>query len=198
MSTIPDLIQLGAAVSDPDRPTGDAFDPSLFFDRWLRDVQTNQQTLVPEYLEPKGPDNSEIFIGSFPGSNCEVAFEGVLHFDGYSIGNITSPEGTLVVTRRGRIEADINVGVAVIAGSVTGNITASQHVVLESDARVTGLIQTPALSVRLGAVFDGDCVLITNKKQFGRDGRFGAKPSDELEHLAVRASAGIFGTSLRH
>ncbi len=85
----------------------------------------------------------------------------MLHFDGYSIGNITSPDGTLVLTKRGRIEADINVGVAVIGGWVTGNITASDHVVLESEARVTGQIRTPALSVRLGAVFDGDCIFTT-------------------------------------
>jgi cytoskeletal protein CcmA (bactofilin family) len=122
----------------------------------------------------------------------------VLHFDGYSIGNITSPDGTLVLSRRGRIEADINVGVAVISGSVTGNITASERVVLEGDARVTGQIQTPALSVRLGAIFDGDCVLTTTKKRSAHEGQFGSKQSDELEHLALGARAGRFETSLRH
>ncbi|MFN2493290.1 MAG: polymer-forming cytoskeletal protein, partial [Pyrinomonadaceae bacterium] len=101
-------------------------------------------------------------IGSFPGSNCEVTFEGVLHFDGYSIGNIRSPEGTLVLTKRGRIEADIEVGTAVINGSVTGNITAVERVVLDSDARVTGEIHTPLLSVKLGAVFDGDCLFVAS------------------------------------
>jgi cytoskeletal protein CcmA (bactofilin family) len=192
MSTVLDASALEGAISNPDPAAPDAFDPSVSFDRWLQELQQPQQKLAPETSKT---DNSEIFIGSFPGSNCEVTFEGVLHFDGYSIGNITSPDGTLVLTKRGRIEADINVGVAVIAGSVTGNITASQRVVLESDARVTGQIQTPALSVRLGAIFDGDCVLTHTKK---RTTRFGAEQSDELEHLALGVSAGGLETSLRH
>lgn len=191
MSTLPDTTRLG----DAEPQAADGFDPSLLFDRWLQQLQPNQQPIWPESSELESPDDSEFFIGSFPGSNCEVAFEGVLHFDGYSIGNITSPDGTLVLTKRGRIEADINVGVAVIAGSVTGNITASERVVLESDARVTGQIETPALSVRLGAIFDGECVLTSDKKR-GR--LFGGRQTDELEHLTLGANAGRLETSLRH
>lgn len=137
----------------------DAFDPSQPFDRWFKDLNSSPKHVSPEYAEPQA-DNSDIYIGSFPGSNCEVNFEGVLHFDGYSIGNIRSPAGTLVLTKRGRIEADIDVGIAVINGSVTGNITAAERVVLDSDARVTGQIHTRLLSVRLGAVFDGDCLFV--------------------------------------
>lgn len=137
----------------------DAFDPGPHFDRWWKDLKGS-----PPHVDIQSPEeheeNSESYIGSFPGSNCEVTFEGVLHFDGYSIGNISSPEGTLVLTKRGRIEADIDVGVAVINGSVTGNITAPEHVLLDSDARVMGQIHTRLLTVRLGAVFDGDCLFV--------------------------------------
>lgn len=192
MSTVPDTSKLGDVVSTAEPSAADAFDPRVLFERWLQQLQPSQQPVWPEPSELESPDDSEFFIGSFPGSNCEVAFEGVLHFDGYSIGNITSPDGTLVLTKRGRIEADINVGVAVIAGSVTGNITASERVVLESDARVTGQIETPALSVRLGAIFDGECVLTKRGRLFG------ARQSDELEHLALGANAGRLETSLRH
>jgi cytoskeletal protein CcmA (bactofilin family) len=136
-----------------------AFDPGPFFDRWLQDLKGS-----PKHLAADSPvtsnEDSDSYIGSFPGSNCDLTFEGVLHFDGYSIGNISSPEGTLVLTKRGRIEADIDVGVAVINGSVTGNITAAERVVLDRDARVTGQIHTRLLSVRLGAVFDGDCLFV--------------------------------------
>ncbi len=136
-----------------------AFDPGPYFDRWLQDLKGSPKHLAaesPQTLE----ESSDSYIGSFPGSNCEVTFEGVLHFDGYSIGNISSPKGMLVLTKRGRIEADIDVGIAVINGSVTGNITAAERVVLDSDARVTGEIHTRLLSVRLGAVFDGDCLFV--------------------------------------
>ena len=171
------------AVAAPES-TIDPFDTVTFFERWLAAVNPDKQ-----FEESNVDDGSGIFIGSFPGSNCEVCFEGVLHFDGYSIGNITSPEGTLVLTKRGRIEADINVGVAVIGGAVTGDITASERVVLESEARVTGQIRTPALSVRLGAVFDGDCLLTAPGGAKPAAGSSAEKQSHEPKRLAAGARA---------
>jgi cytoskeletal protein CcmA (bactofilin family) len=167
----------------------DKFDTSANFHRWLQELQGREKPIPSQPQQSSEEENSEIYIGSFPGSNCEVSFEGVLHFDGYSIGNISSPEGTLVLTKRGRIEADINVGVAVIGGCVTGNITATERVVLESESQVTGQIHTPLLSVRLGAIFDGDCLLIspvhTSKVEYSS----GEQQSDQLEYLAISASA---------
>ena len=175
------------SVSASVQSSADPFDPSRHFDRWLQDLQ-GQKPVAPEAPETHEEENSEIYIGSFPGSNCEVSFEGVLHFDGYSIGNISSPEGTLVLTKRGRIEADINVGVALINGSVTGNITAKKRVVLESESRVSGQIRTPALSVRLGAVFDGECVFTALPVPVAVEELSDHRQSEELEQLAVGAS----------
>lgn len=167
----------------------DPFDTRGYFERWLADLNPSQQAIASETADIQAEDASEIFIGSFPGSNCEVCFEGVLHFDGYSIGNITSPDGTLVLTKRGRIEADINVGVAVIGGWVTGDITASDRVVLESEARVTGQIRTPTLSIRLGAVFDGDCLLTAPGQAPSVNRSSTEKGSRRAEQLAVGARA---------
>jgi cytoskeletal protein CcmA (bactofilin family) len=132
-------------------------------------------------------DSSEIYIGSFPGSSCEITFEGVLHFDGYSMGNISSPDGTLVLTKRGRIEADVDLKVAIIHGCVTGDITASERVVLESEARVTGQIHTPALSVKLGAIFDGECLFSNPRHSFGVAESRPEKRYNEFEELAIAA-----------
>lgn len=188
MTVALDSCQLNEGAAS-EKPALDPFDPSAYFERWLADINPGQAQLAHVSPETEADDHSEIFIGSFPGSSCEVSFEGVLHFDGYSIGNITSPEGTLVLTKRGRIEADINVGVAVIGGSVTGDITASDHVVLESEARVTGRIRTPALSVRLGAVFDGDCLFTAPEKPLTTNRSSVEKPSDHAEQLVMSARA---------
>jgi len=176
-------------ASPSNQSSADAFDPSLHFDRWLQDLQSGQQPVAPEAPETHEEQGSGIYIESFPGSNCEVSFEGVLEFDGYSIGNISSPEGTLVLTKRGRIDADINVGVAVIYGSVTGNITATERVVLESEARVSGQIRTRALSVRLGAVLDGECSFSPTEEPGGVEEWSERTQSKELEQLAVGAGA---------
>lgn len=167
--------------SSPDR-----FDPGVYFERWLQEI-SGQKPPVPEIPETAETEDSQFYIGSFPGSNCEVTFEGVLQFDGYSIGNISSPQGTLVLTQRGRIEADIEVAVAVINGSVTGNISASERVVLDSHARVTGLIRTRALSVRLGAIFDGDCIFVDVAENFWSDDPLQSEQPDRLKHFAVGA-----------
>ena len=146
----------------------DPFDTSLFFDQWLQDLGAEVKNFANKTAEPdEVTEDDGFYIGSFPGSNCEVSFEGVLNFDGYSFGPIDSPAGTLVLTRRGRIEADVNVKIAIIHGCVTGDITASERVVLESEARVTGQIYTRSLSVRLGAVLDGECVLTAPETSFG-------------------------------
>jgi cytoskeletal protein CcmA (bactofilin family) len=166
----------------------EAFDPGLYFERWLQEI-SGQKPTVSEITDSAEAEDSQFYLGSFPGSNCEVTFDGLLHFDGYSIGNINSPQGTLVLTQRGRIEADIEVAVAVINGSVTGNISASERVVLDSNARVTGLIRTRALSIRLGAIFDGDCIFIDVAENFwaenGRDNRH----PEMVKHYAVGANA---------
>jgi len=158
MSALLERDLAGAEVSDAG---ADTFDPGAYFDRWLAAVKAAQNLSSLGLPAADSDRDQEIYVESRIGSNCELNFDGVLHFDGYSLGNVVSPGGTLVLTRRGRIEADINVGTAIIDGFVTGNITASERVLLESDARVIGQIFTPALSMRLGAVLDGDCLFVT-------------------------------------
>lgn len=157
MSALLERDLVGDAVTDLCEAV---FDPAASFDRWLADVAAAISQPAAELPVTNDDLDQEFFVESRIASNCELNFEGVLHFDGYSLGNVLSPSGTLVLTRRGRIEADINVGTAIICGAVTGNITASERVVLESDARVKGQIFTRALSMRLGAILDGDCLLL--------------------------------------
>lgn len=140
-----------------DRAGEVVFDPGQYFDQWWEQMQVSRLEHVDE---PAPEEDSRMSIESLPGSNCEVEFEGVLHFDGHSMGNIKSPGGALIVTKRGRVDADIDVGVAVISGVVEGNITASERVFLDSDALVRGQIYTRRLSVKPGAIFEGDCVFI--------------------------------------
>jgi cytoskeletal protein CcmA (bactofilin family) len=182
-------IEFSQAEAAPEAAT-DPFDTSAVFDQWLQEVGVEEKRIPPTTAaSPEVTEDEGFYIGSFPGSNCEVSFEGVLHFDGYSFGPITSPDGTLVLTKRGRIEADVNVKVAIINGRVTGDIIASERVVLESEARVTGQIYTRALSVRLGAIFDGECVLTAPELSFGVVEAQRQIDAEQPEHLALAAMA---------
>ena len=64
------------------------------------------------------------------------------------------------MTEQGHVEADVEVRIAIIDGYLEGNLRASDHVVLNPRARVAGNIHTPQLSVRDGAVFDGQSFLL--------------------------------------
>ena len=144
-------------------PVGDSgFDPRRYFDQWWQDLKVSLAGLAGEGNE--SDESLRMSIESLPGSNCEVTFEGVLHFDGHSMGNIRSTGGVLVVTKQGRVDANIDVGVAVINGAVVGNITASERVFLDSDALVKGQIITRRLSMRPGAIFEGDCTFIDREE----------------------------------
>lgn len=87
----------------------------------------------------------------------ELKFAGTLRIEGYFTGQLHSDEGTLVLAEGGEINTDIAVGVAVINGTVVGNIRARRRIELGSGARVIGDLYTPALTVTPGAIFEGKC-----------------------------------------
>ena len=177
MSINQELLAPGS-VEQGNRAEDTVFDPSLYFDQWCHDLQVSLESRIAE----TEPDEMRMSIESLPGSNCEVTFEGVLHFDGHSMGNIRSAGGALVVTKKGRVDADIDVGVAVINGTVIGNITASERVFLDSDALVKGQILTRRLSARPGAIFEGDCVFLDDQNLLLAEPE-SPEEQEELEYL---------------
>lgn len=90
----------------------------------------------------------------------EIAFEGVLRINGYAAGIIRSTEGSLIVDADGELDADISVHDATIYGCVRGDIHAKRKVELRRSARVVGDIETVALSIEPGAVFEGRCIFV--------------------------------------
>lgn len=93
---------------------------------------------------------------------CEV--EGRLRFDGTLVlngrfrGELVSSD-TLLVGETGQLEAEVEVqvGVAIVSGQITGNIVARERVELRGKARIFGDILTPVLVLEEGVVFDGRC-----------------------------------------
>ncbi|HEX5703756.1 MAG TPA: polymer-forming cytoskeletal protein [Pyrinomonadaceae bacterium] len=90
----------------------------------------------------------------------EIAFEGNLRINGYAAGVIRSDEGHLIVEADGEVDADISVHDATINGCVRGDIRAKRKVELGGSARVVGDIETVALSIEPGAVFEGRCIFV--------------------------------------
>ena len=187
MNSLVDVIE-PPTVTDSTEPSADSiFDPDRYFDQWINQLEAARRQLNNQ--DTNDTHGSEFFFESLPGSNCELTFEGVLHFDGHSMGKIHSPDGTLVVTKHGVVDADIEVGTALIYGSVTGNITANERVFLGDEARVTGQIQTQLLSVREGALFVGDCSFSAPANPVGlaNEVKVNGHHTEKLAHFVVGA-----------
>jgi cytoskeletal protein CcmA (bactofilin family) len=94
------------------------------------------------------------FLG--PGSQFEgrLAFKEIVRLDGAFRGEVTS-EDVLIVGESADLQAEVTVGTLILSGRFRGNIKAATRVELRAPAQVEGTIQTPALSVEDGVLFNG-------------------------------------------
>lgn len=94
------------------------------------------------------------------GSNFkgELEFEDTMRIDGKFNGTIRS-KNELIVGESAHIEGDVHVGRIAISGTVVGKIIAEQRVEIHRNGKVFSDIDTPALVIEEGAVFQGNCVM---------------------------------------
>jgi cytoskeletal protein CcmA (bactofilin family) len=100
------------------------------------------------------------FVGGGTVVTGEANFKAMMRVDGHLSGRISSTSGTLIVGANGKVDANIEVAVAVIHGSINGDIIATQRLELGRAAKVNGNIQTPSLVIEQGAVFEGSCKMV--------------------------------------
>ena len=139
-------------MSSEDSRAGLARDPDESLEDWLDVSDTSQNE-----TDHPASDSSAV---AAPPQPREIEFEGVLRINGYAAGVIRSTEGSLIVDVDGEVDADISVHDATIYGCVRGDIHAKRKVELRGSARVVGDIETVALSIEPGAVFEGRCIFV--------------------------------------
>lgn len=76
--------------------------------------------------------------------------------DGIVKGRIES-EDLLEVGPDADLAAEVHAGALILHGSIEGNVTARERVVIHSDGELRGDLRTPALQVDSGALFFGHC-----------------------------------------
>lgn len=99
-------------------------------------------------------------VESVPELDGEIMFKDMLRVNGHVAGSISSEKGTLIVDASARVDASIDVAVAVIAGIVNGDVVARERIELGQQAIINGNISTPNLSMKPGATFQGDCRML--------------------------------------
>lgn len=132
------------------------------------------------------------FVGSGTVVTGEANFKALMRVDGHLSGRITSSTGTLIVGANGKVDANIEVAIAQIHGTVNGDIIATQRLELGRAAKLNGNIQTASLVIEPGALFEGTCKMIkmmnasTGKtKSNGRD----VQPLDTSKMDSITADA---------
>ena len=88
----------------------------------------------------------------------EMEFEDTMRIDGKFNGRISS-KNELIVGESAHIEGDVHVGRVAISGTVVGKIVATQRVEIHRNGKVYCDIDTPALIIEEGAIFQGNCVM---------------------------------------
>ena len=88
----------------------------------------------------------------------ELEFEDTMRIDGKFNGKITS-KNELIVGESAHIEGDIHVGRITINGTIVGKIVADQRVEIHRNGKVYSDIDTPALIIEEGAIFQGNCTM---------------------------------------
>ena len=131
--------------------------------------QPAQPASVPTPSTPRAVTESEAlardlregvvsgFVGGGTVVSGDAEFKGMLRIDGHFTGRVRSEKGSLIVSAGGVVEANVEVASAKINGTVNGDIIATGRLEFGRSARVRGNIQTPALIIEEGAIFEGSC-----------------------------------------
>jgi cytoskeletal protein CcmA (bactofilin family) len=113
----------------------------------------------------------QTFIGQEATLEGKLVFEGTVRLDGHFTGSVESKKGTIIVSERGAIHADILVQTAIVSGEVNGNTRAAERIELHPPARVLGDVSAPEVIIDAGVVFEGNCT---------------AKPKDDSDTKTIR------------
>ena len=153
-------------------------------------AMTESETLAREIKE----GTLSGFVGGGTELTGEATFKAMLRVDGHLSGKISSGSGTLIVGANGKVDANIEVAVAIIHGTVNGDIIASQRLELGRAAKVNGNIQTPSLVIEQGGIFEGSCKMVKMSAAVGDKAREEkrAQEAKPLDTTGIKpATAGV-------
>ena len=155
--------------SGSNSPSGGASTPTEAYQQSVYTQTTSRAVTESESLARDIKEGTLTgFVGNGTTLTGEANFKGMLRVDGALSGRVASADGTLIISTNGRVDANVEVAVAQIYGTVNGDITATKRIEMGRTAKVTGNIQTPTLAIEQGAIFEGSCRMVQLKEQAER------------------------------
>jgi cytoskeletal protein CcmA (bactofilin family) len=107
----------------------------------------------------KKADSISTFLGPDASVDGTIEFQGTIRLDGNVKGKIKSNGGTVIVGEKAVVNAEVNVGTAIILGEVMGKVDAEDRIEVYPPGRVVGDIQAPLISIEEGGLFNGNCAM---------------------------------------
>ena len=120
-------------------------------------------------MKGKGSGELNGFLDRGSSFKGELEFEDTMRIDGRFNGKIVS-KNELIVGESATIEGDVHIGSIAISGTVIGKIVAAQRVEIHRNGKVYSDIDTPALVIEEGAIFQGNCVMGDRERDRDRKG----------------------------
>lgn len=106
----------------------------------------------------KPQERIDSLIGAAAKIEGNLTFSGGLRVDGEITGNVTAVPGepsTLVLSEHGRIKGEISVTHLVVNGVVTGSVSATEYMELQSKSKIIGDVHYKTLEIQIGAIVEG-------------------------------------------
>ncbi len=148
-------------------------------------AMTESENLAREIKE----GNLSGFVGGGTVVTGEANFKAMMRVDGHLSGRINSASGTLIVGANGKVDANVEVAVAVVHGTVNGDIIATQRLELGRAAKLNGNIQTASLMIEPGALFEGNCKMLKMNTAAAKSNGRDEQPLDTSSMKTIDADA---------
>jgi cytoskeletal protein CcmA (bactofilin family) len=134
---------------------------------------------------PSKNDTTNCIIGE--GSIFEGRFyvNGSIMIEGKFQGDIRTDD-QLIVGPTGKVKTDIQARKVTIAGTIIGNISASEEVTLLHTGKVLGNIITPKLTVEQGVITDGKVTITSGQTEDAKkiiEESFGTETEDAFSSI---------------
>jgi cytoskeletal protein CcmA (bactofilin family) len=153
------------------------------------DVTPSTPSLAPSAAAAApGARDVQAHLGQGSRVEGKLTFEGSVRIDGQVEGEIHAQD-TVVIGDHADVSASIIASTVILQGRVKGDVTARKRVELRAPAKLIGNINTPALVVHEGVLFEGNCSMGAAEGRTERsDKRIALFPGEERGAAARRSS----------
>ncbi len=114
-------------------------------------------------MSKKGDSSIKAYLGENMVFKGDLSFDGTVRIDGKFEGHVNTND-TLIIGETGDVVAEIVAGTVICKGRIQGTIVAATKVEMHASSKVVGDVQSPSLTMELGAVLDGNCDMSGNEE----------------------------------